>query len=257
MLPDLSLFEFLRQESKEGIYLTYSLSVKYTLHIMSENKQIIRIRIRDLRREHSLTQEELAAALGLSRQSINAMEAGRCLPSLPVALQIATYFSVPVQTVFGVAEEIVNNQPADENLEPGSPIHGVRHALGEIMGIPTSSWPLQVQEMGPAICIYQNAEFVFAEVLVPGYPKDMISLEVGDDFLSVSAEGVPEKEDFDVQYFRREFLLISFSRTVPLPAIVRGNEAQAEIKNGVLLVQIPKLIEERPKATKIVIKSEE
>ena len=63
---------------------------------MSE-KQIVHIRIRDLRRERSLTQEELAEALGVSRQSINAMEAGRCLPSLPIAMQLSSFFSVPLQ----------------------------------------------------------------------------------------------------------------------------------------------------------------
>ncbi len=59
---------------------------------MNDDRSIIHIRIRDLRRDKALTQEELAVALGISRQSVNAMEAGRCLPSLPVAMELASFF---------------------------------------------------------------------------------------------------------------------------------------------------------------------
>jgi putative transcriptional regulator len=47
-----------------------------------------------------LTQEELARAIGVSRQTINAMEAGKYVPSTVLALKIARLFSQPVETVF-------------------------------------------------------------------------------------------------------------------------------------------------------------
>lgn len=57
-------------------------------------------RIRDLRAEKSWSQGELATLLGVSRQTINALETGRYDPSLPLAFKIARLFSLPIETIF-------------------------------------------------------------------------------------------------------------------------------------------------------------
>ncbi len=57
-------------------------------------------RLRLLRAEQSWTQEDLAAAIGVSRQAINALETERHDPSLDLAYKIAAAFAVPVEQVF-------------------------------------------------------------------------------------------------------------------------------------------------------------
>jgi putative transcriptional regulator len=57
-------------------------------------------RIRVLRAMREITQEELAQALGVTRQTIIAIEKGKYDPSLPLALGIARFFRVPVEKVF-------------------------------------------------------------------------------------------------------------------------------------------------------------
>jgi putative transcriptional regulator len=57
-------------------------------------------RIRVLRAEREITQETLAAALGVTRQTIIAIEKGKYDPSLPLALRIARFFQAPVETIF-------------------------------------------------------------------------------------------------------------------------------------------------------------
>jgi putative transcriptional regulator len=57
-------------------------------------------RIRVLRAEREITQETLAAALGVTRQTIIAIEKGKYDPSLPLALRIARFFQTPVETIF-------------------------------------------------------------------------------------------------------------------------------------------------------------
>ena len=57
-------------------------------------------RIRDLRTERGWTQEQLAAAVGVSRQSINSIERDRYVPSLPLALQFARVFGLPTDSLF-------------------------------------------------------------------------------------------------------------------------------------------------------------
>ena len=48
-----------------------------------------------------MTQGELAAEMGVSRQTINSIEADRYTPSLPLALALARYFGHPVEEMFG------------------------------------------------------------------------------------------------------------------------------------------------------------
>lgn len=55
-----------------------------------------------LRRERRLTQEELAAAVGVTRQTVIALEKGNYVPSVLLALKIAQFFSRPVETIFKV-----------------------------------------------------------------------------------------------------------------------------------------------------------
>jgi len=56
--------------------------------------------IRELRARESLSQAELAKALQVSRQTINAIETERYTPSLPLALALARYFNSTVEEVF-------------------------------------------------------------------------------------------------------------------------------------------------------------
>lgn len=61
--------------------------------------------VRELRTAKGLSQGELGTALGVSRQTINAIEQGRYLPSLPLAIGMARYFSTTVEQMFEPDEE--------------------------------------------------------------------------------------------------------------------------------------------------------
>lgn len=56
--------------------------------------------VRELRRARGISQGALGSALSVSRQTINAIETGRYLPSLPLALALARYFGQPVESIF-------------------------------------------------------------------------------------------------------------------------------------------------------------
>jgi putative transcriptional regulator len=56
--------------------------------------------VRDRRTERDLSQGALAKAMGVSRQTINAIETGRYLPSLPLAIGLARYFDTSVEDLF-------------------------------------------------------------------------------------------------------------------------------------------------------------
>lgn len=62
--------------------------------------------IRGLRAARGLSQAALAAAMGVSRQTINSIETDRYTPSLPLAIALARYFEVAVEGLFHADDEI-------------------------------------------------------------------------------------------------------------------------------------------------------
>ena len=57
-------------------------------------------RLKVLRAERNWSQAELAERLGVSRQTVNALETGRYDPSLPLAFKIARLFQLPIESIF-------------------------------------------------------------------------------------------------------------------------------------------------------------
>ncbi len=62
-------------------------------------------RLEELRKARGLKQEELAAALEVSRQTIGSFENGRYNPSILLAFQIARYFGMRIEDIFIYEEE--------------------------------------------------------------------------------------------------------------------------------------------------------
>ncbi len=58
--------------------------------------------VNELRAAHGITQEELAGVLGVSRQTIIAIEKGNYAPSILLAIKIARHFKKPVETIFTI-----------------------------------------------------------------------------------------------------------------------------------------------------------
>ena len=68
---------------------------------MGKRGGLIRNRIRDLREQAGgMTQQDLADAVGITRQTVNAIEANKYSPSLEVAFEIALVFKQPLEQVF-------------------------------------------------------------------------------------------------------------------------------------------------------------
>ena len=61
-------------------------------------------KIRELRGARRISQEELAAAVGTTRQTITSIETGKYVASLPLAYKIAQYFGLSIEDVFDFSE---------------------------------------------------------------------------------------------------------------------------------------------------------
>ena len=99
----------------------------------------------------------------------------------------------------------------------------------------------------PALDVWEtDGEVVYAFDL-PGLAKDEISIEVGDDTLTVTGERRRETKEEGDRFFRYERRYGSFSRAVGLPAGVDDSKIVADYENGVLEVHVPKPEEAKPR----------
>ena len=62
-------------------------------------------RIEHIRKERGILQDEMAKAMGVSRQTISSLENGRYNPSIMLAFKIAKYFGMSIEDVFVFEEE--------------------------------------------------------------------------------------------------------------------------------------------------------
>ena len=62
-------------------------------------------RLEELRKQHAIRQEDLAQALGVSRQTVISLEKGKYTPSLALAFKLARYFGLPIEAIFDDSDE--------------------------------------------------------------------------------------------------------------------------------------------------------
>ncbi|CBK95642.1 Predicted transcriptional regulators [[Eubacterium] siraeum 70/3] len=65
-----------------------------------ERRRTVKNRLEEIRKERGIKQEELAAALEVSRQTIGSLENGRYNPSIILAFKLARYFNMSIEDIF-------------------------------------------------------------------------------------------------------------------------------------------------------------
>ena len=87
---------------------------------------------------------------------------------------------------------------------------------------------------------------------MPGIKKDEINLDVGDDYIDISAEHKESEEEKKKKYIRKEHSKVSIHRRISLPERVKSSDAKAKQNNGILTVELPKeKPTPQPKTTRI------
>lgn len=72
---------------------------------MQTIKENVSNSVQKIRKEQGITQEELAEAVGVTRQTIISIEKGHYIPSVLLALKIATFFKLHVEQLFSVSRK--------------------------------------------------------------------------------------------------------------------------------------------------------
>ncbi len=126
---------------------------------------------------------------------------------------------------------------------------------------PSFANPLNVKKNSiwrPAVEIKQNDKEYKVKVQLPGVNKDDIEVELDNDFMTITAEIEEEKEqkeekEMNEKFHTCEFRYGKYQRTISFDHPIKSDEAQAEYKNGVLCIKIPKQGIEQTKVKKLEI----
>ena len=105
----------------------------------------------------------------------------------------------------------------------------------------------------PAAEISETPEAVHLKIEIPGIEAKDLNLEVQADAVAISGERQSETKSETGGVTRSEFRYGSFRRVIPLPARVQNDQAQAEYKNGVVNLTLPKAESEKNRVVKVNI----
>lgn len=107
---------------------------------------------------------------------------------------------------------------------------------------------LTVAEWSPLVDIAEDEKEYVIKAEVPEMKKEDIKISVQDDVLSISGERKYEKEEKGKKYHRVERAYGSFMRSFTLPEDADGSKVNAEYRDGVLKINLPKSEKAKPKA---------
>jgi len=114
--------------------------------------------------------------------------------------------------------------------------------------------PLHLFEDTTACDLVDEGDKFVVTADMPRIKKEEISLNVGDDYIDISAEHKESEEEKKKKYLRKEHREISIHRRMSLPQRVKSSDVKAKLNNGILTVEIPKeKPTPQPKTTKINI----
>lgn len=104
----------------------------------------------------------------------------------------------------------------------------------------------------PKVNIRETADAYLVEMAVPGMKKSDFQIELENNLLSISSESKEESEHQNSTFTSREFGFTSFKRSFTLPESVNDEKIEANYKDGILYVLLPKKDEAKKKPARSI-----
>lgn len=103
----------------------------------------------------------------------------------------------------------------------------------------------------PAVEISEAPDMIYMKAELPGMESKDLDVQVTAEAVSISGERKSEMRREENGMVRSEFRYGKFQRVIPLPARIRNEAVEAEYKNGVLSLKLPKLDAEKNKVVRV------
>ena len=111
----------------------------------------------------------------------------------------------------------------------------------------------KVSATAPAINVKESDKAYTVELAAPGMKKEDFNVHINDEgnlVVKMESKNEAKEEDKTTRYLRREFSYSKFEQTLILPNDVKKDAISAKVENGVLTVELPKLVEEKVKLSR-------
>lgn len=108
----------------------------------------------------------------------------------------------------------------------------------------------------PSVDVKEDDKEITVKAELPGMDEKDIEVLLADNVLTLKGEKKKETEEREKDYYHMERSYGSFKRVIPLPTGIDAKKVNADFKNGVLTVSLPKTEEAAVKGKKIPVKSE-
>ena len=111
----------------------------------------------------------------------------------------------------------------------------------------------KVSATAPAINVKESDKAYTVELAAPGMKKEDFNVHINDEgnlVVKMESKNEAKEEDKTTRYLRREFSYSKFEQTLILPDDVKKDAISAKVENGVLTVELPKLVEEKVKLSR-------
>jgi HSP20 family protein len=141
------------------------------------------------------------------------------------------------------------------NLNPHNEFRAMEEALERLFGSPvrpanptgTNALPLDIIEREGKLIVRAS---------IPGVHPNELDVQVEANVLTIRGESRHESEENEKVY-RREITTGRFARSIRLPEGLDLNAVDAEFRNGVVTITLPRIVEEKPKALKVNVRTAE
>jgi HSP20 family protein len=104
----------------------------------------------------------------------------------------------------------------------------------------------------PAVNIKEDEKSFILDLAVPGIDKKELKIDINEDLLTISSETKNESEENTDGYKRKEFSYSSFCRSFQIPENVSKDKIEANYRDGILSVALPKIEEDKRKISRQV-----
>ena len=142
-----------------------------------------------------------------------------------------------------------------ERLEPFREIDTLQRQINRLFDrlLPTDGGETIGYTFVPAAELQETGDALHLRLEVPGLEAKDINVEVTPEAVSISGERKSETKTEGNGVTRSEFRYGKFQRVIPLPSLVQNDKVQAEFKDGILRLTLPKAESEKGKAVKVNI----
>jgi HSP20 family protein len=140
-----------------------------------------------------------------------------------------------------------------ERWEPFHELENLQRRFNELFErmMPTTDEDITAITVVPSAEIEETDEAVYLRLEVPGLEAKDLDVQVTETTVAINGERKSEKRVEEKGMVRSEFHYGRFERVIPLPTHIQTDKVQAEYKNGILCLTLPKSEEEKKKVVKV------